>query len=698
MTSQQTTSDTTPVDGRSASVTSHGVRGYLGAGVAVGLIAGAVLGALEPVARLWSVRELMTWRLWAEAVTFSVLTHQVLWAVWCGLVGLVAGLLRGSSPDKEGHPWAAGGAGLVAGLSVVVGMTAAAARGVGLATGLSGSVIALTGAVVLTAGAYFVLAWLGSGRLGRLAGQVAPIKLIVAVAVTAVCAVAQIAWRSRLDTGPALPLSTSTRPSSQPGGEAPHIVLIVCDTLRADRLGCYGYDRPTSPHMDALAEAAVVFTHAVSPGIWTEPAHASLFTGLNRSQHGVGWNRIWLDDRFMTLAEVLGDRGYQTIALSTNPNVSPGTNLTQGFETFLDPARLAYATRGLPYEFLKHVVLAGGPLGSWLGRWFVFEAGGHQTVLLTDEVLAGRSTDRPLLLFINLMETHQPYEPRRAYRRAFLEGDDLSRSFGIDQGLEATELYNLTDLEVFSDVDMAVLSRLYDARVRELDDVVAGLVRVLARRLDLDRTILVVTSDHGESIGEHDLLGHQWSVYDTLARVPLIVRWPERLEPKRVTTWVQTSDLYPTLLGWAGIEPRQVTKLLARPLDASIRGGPLATYRNVVTEYLSPPKWAFEIARRHAPHFNPGSWMVALQAIYDRGNKLILRSDGKSELYDLSADPGEERNLVGKRTRETQQLGRAFKRWRDSFEPFDPNAFTGPAGGRLNAEQRGRLRDLGYVQ
>lgn len=688
------TPDTTPIHHDRP----HAIGRYLAVGIAVGLIAGAVFGAVEPLLRIDAEREWMTGRLWAEALTFSVLTHQALWVVWCGSMSLVVGVLKGKWAGGPGRPWAAASGGLVAGILVILAMTAAAWQGFGFAKGMIGTVIALVFAVALTFPAAGLLAWLGRGRLGRLTERVGPIKATVAGVLTIVCIVAQVAWRSRIDTVSAMPTSTATNPSTRPGTTRPHIVLIVCDTLRADRLGCYGYDRPTSPHLDALAERALVFTHTVSPGIWTQPAHASFFTGLCRSQHGVGWNRIWLDDQFITLAEALSEHGYQTVALSNNPNVSPAQNLTQGFQTFIEPVRLAYATHGLPYLFMKHVVMAGGPLGSWLGRWFVYPPGGPQTVAVTEHVLAQRSDDRPLMLFINLMEPHQPFEPRRAYRQALVDSDELAHSFGIDHGVDAIALYNLTDRKVYSERDMKVLSQLYDARVRELDDVLAALMRVLDRHLDLDRTILVITSDHGESIGEHEVLGHQYCVYDTLARVPLIMRWPERLKPKRVDTWVQTSDLYPTLLTWVGIEPKQVTEVLARPLDESLRGGPMATYRSVVTEYLSPPGWAFTIAQRYVPHFDPAPWMVAYQGFYAGKHKMIVRSDGRNELYDLSSDPGEQRNLIRKRSDELKDLSRLYRRWRKSFKPFDPNTFTGPTGGKLDSDQRSRLRDLGYVQ
>ena len=116
-----------------------------------------------------------------------------------------------------------------------------------------------------------------------------------------------------------------------PAEDAPNVLIVVWDTVRADRLGCYGYELPTTPYLDALAEDSLLFERAVSPGMWTLPSHASLFTGLPVSAHGVSSKHKWLDHRFETLAEVFQSTGYGTYLFSANPHMSRDANLTQGF-------------------------------------------------------------------------------------------------------------------------------------------------------------------------------------------------------------------------------------------------------------------------------------------------------------------------------------------------------------------------------
>jgi len=675
-------------------------RSWALAGPVAGLVGGMMVGLGEPVLRLWSDRGLMTTRLWLEVLSFSLVSHVAVWVTVCTVVCVLGGLIARRRPGVRARiqPGPLACAAFVVGLGVMVSWGHLAGRGVSLARGAVG----LTAAFAVGVGILLPAAWICTRLrptvLGRSAAGVAGIAVWLAAALMIASLGLQWQGRSRVRSAEGFWPPKFARPASRSAGRPPDVVLVVFDTLRADRLGCYGYPRPTSPHIDAFAADAVQFQRSVSPGVWTEPAHASIFTGLYRSQHGVGWNRIWLDDRFVTLAEILRDCGYQTIALSNNPHVSPGTNLTQGFEWYGEPIALSYATRDSVYAFAKYVWAGGGPLGSPLGRWFVADAGGHVTTFLVRERLRRRDRTRPFLLFINYMEPHGPYEPTRAYRRAFVQPEDLARSYQIDQSLEANFLYCLARKSVYSRRDLKILSDLYDGRIRELDDHFADLMHVLGAEVNLDDTLIILTADHGENLGDHELIGHDFCIYDTLVHVPLLIRWPRVLSPQRVDRLVQTSDLFPSVLGWVGAEARQSAKVMARPLGEALQATPQSVYRNAFSEYLYPPRWAFDVVRRRDPTFDPSRWMLAFRAVFDQRWKLIIRSDQRNELYDLSSDPGEEKNLIGTRRRELARLERQLAKWRASFKPFDPNQFTGPSGHRLTDDQVRRLRDLGYVQ
>ncbi len=677
-------------------------QSWLGAAAIVGLVCGMLAGLVEPVHRMWAVRGLMTARLWAEAFSFSVLTHTAAWLAGCGITCLLGRVAAGRSAwwRRRILPGPLALATFLIGLTVVVAWGEAALRAISFTKGLTGVMGSTLAGLALLVPVAWVCTWFRRTWPGRRVAGAARVAVWPAIALVVASGVFQWATRSRVQSPEGFWTSASSQPASRPGGGGPpDVVLIVLDTLRADRLGCYGYGRPTTPHIDAFAADAVQFQRAISPGVWTEPAHASIFTGLFRSQHGVGWNRIWLDDRFITLAEILRDRGYQTIAVSNNPNVSPGTNLTQGFDTFAEPPRLSFTTRCCLYTFIKQVWAREEALGALLGRWFVYDPGGHATTPVIAQHLRRRDPNRPLFLFVNYMEPHLPYEPRRAYRTAFVDAGDLAHSYRVDQNLDTVFQYNLVRKSIYGARDLKILSDLYDARVREMDDHFADLIRVLYAEVDLDDTLVILTSDHGESLGNHELMGHQFCIYNTLIHVPLIIRWPRVLRPQRVDRVVQTSDLFPTVSAWAGAKPSQSAKVLARPLGEALQSTADSVYRTAVAEYLHPPSWAFKIARQHDPTFDHTPWMVAFRTIVDQKWKLIHRSDQRMELYDLSNDPAEEQDRFRSHRTQADRLQRLYRNWRRSFEPFDPNHFTGPpTGHRLTDEQRRQLRDLGYVQ
>ncbi len=678
-------------------------RSWLLAGLCVGLIGGGIAGLSEATVRLWPERELMTFQLWAEVLSFSLITHVAAWTsicTICGAIGRLVALFVTRLPAWV-SPWPLSVAALLVSAGVVAVWFAAALYQIARFRGTLGLMTAAAAWVILLA----PTAWLGT-RIGRTwLGRFAIVGARVAVwpAMVLLIISVGIQWSARGQVQSAegfWPPAKSTFPLNQPVKVSrPNVVLVVFDALRVDRLGCYGYGRKTTPHLDAFAADAALFERAISPGVWTEPSHASIFTGLYRSQHGVGWNRVWLDDRFTTLAEALRDVGYQTIALSNNPHVSPKTNITQGFDRFYEPTALSYATGSSLFLFLRSVWPNGAALGPVLGRWFVRDNGGRATAILAGEHLRRRDRSRPFFLFVNFMESHGPFESKRAYRQVFVKPEDLARSYEIDQSADAIYQHNLLRKPLFSSRDLQIYSDLYDARVRELDDCFADLMRELTAEANLDDTVIILTADHGENLGDHDLIGHNLCIYNTLVHVPLIIRWPRVLRPGRIEGVVQSHDIFPTVSEWAGVAPEQSGKVMARSLSsAQRRASSGRDHRKAYSEYLFPPTPALKMAQECDPTFDPSPWMVAFRAVFDRHYKLILRSDRRNELYDWREDPAEERNLAETRRGEFSRLFRQVEMWRRSFKPFDPNQFTGPAGRRMDKERTQRLRNLGYVQ
>lgn len=677
--------------------------GWFGAWLSVALVGGAVVGLLEPVVQMRSHLAMATGRLWLNAFSISLISHSVV-ALTATAVACIVGALASRLVPRLASVFRPGATALasliVAEAILFVSVYAFYAHDFRLPDGwigVGGLVLVWLAALVPVT---VICARVGSGRIGRALARVRPACTGVAVVLLLGSVGFQLQAKPRMFSAEGFwPPEESPRPTN-PADRPPDIVFIVFDTLRADRLGCYGYDRPTSPHIDAFAADATLFRWAISPGVWTLPAHASMFTGLFPSQHGAdfGRDRLWLDGGFTTLAECLKERGYQTMALSNNPLVSPWTNLTQGFDRFVDPGQLTYAKRNGPRDFVQYVCMNDAPLGPLLGRWFAHDAGGRATTELAESWLGSRDRSRPLLLFVNYMETHRRYDPPEAYRRAFVAPEQFARSYRIDQSDPAVWQYVLARKPIYEPEEIAILSDLYDARVREVDDRFAEMIGLLAEEINLDEAIVILTADHGESLGEHRMLDHQYCVYNTLIHVPLIVRWPKALRHRNLDELVQTSDLFPTILGWLDIEAEQPVEMMSRSLMTALTPAALDASRRVYTQYLNWPTNQLELVQRLNPDFDPSPWKMGYRVIFEKPWKLIYREDVTGELYHFENDPMEKKDLVGPASKTAQRLQGKLTEWSKSFAEYDPNRAVDQPTRQATEELRQRLRNLGYVQ
>jgi arylsulfatase len=286
----------------------------------------------------------------------------------------------------------------------------------------------------------------------------------------------------------------------------PSVVLVTLDTTRVDHLSCYGYERRTTPRLDALAARAVVFERAWSTSSWTLPAHASLFTGVYPSRHGADYDPRGgavlgdvielpvaqlmragkLPDDAVTLAELLAERGYATGAFAAGPWLHRSFGLLQGFAHQDDAV---HTFGGRPAAEITAAAL------SWL---------------------EGLPPGAPYFLFANYFDPHAPYEPVGRYAEFPRAAEPLAYDYeAVMRGTRAL------------DVDArAVLRDRYDAEIRDMDGALGALLHAVQARPGGDRTLIVVTADHGEALGEEGRLGHGFWLSEELTRVPLIVRYP----------------------------------------------------------------------------------------------------------------------------------------------------------------------------
>jgi len=406
----------------------------------------------------------------------------------------------------------------------------------------------------------------------------------------------------------------------------PNVLVLVMDTTRGDRVTVNGYRRPTTPRIQSFAADAVVFRNAWSPAGWTLPAHASLFTGLRPENHGVlRGNRLYLEKNVPTLAERFRDAGYRTSCLTNNDMLSPEFGLLRGFQRvdlrFLDPAR--------PYPWARRT---------------------HEKALgwIDAAVQAGD----PFFVFVNDMEPHFRYRPPVEYGRRFVIPGTPQHVVDQVWDMDAMALYahNLGVSSIHPSL-LRLMSDLYDGEIACLDDTIGDLLEGLRKRGILDRTIVVITSDHGENFGEHGFVDHSFSLHRSIRHIPLLIRYPPGFREGRVVDdVVRLEDVPPTLLELAGIEaPAGLDGAsLLRDLGSRVARATLGP-REALLDRVGP-KLAPD---RQFPHLR-----TRVRAVVDGRYHYLRYSDGREELYDLEADPLETRNLAPDSERHRELLAR----------------------------------------
>jgi len=434
----------------------------------------------------------------------------------------------------------------------------------------------------------------------------------------------------------------------------PNVLWIVWDTVRADRLGVYGYERPTTPFVDQWAKKGRVFEDCISAASWTVPSHASMFTGLLPSEHGAEHESEVLCDDLVTIAELLTDSGYQSFCWTANPHVSGAENATQGFEVEQHPWDAATIERAREIYNSK---LATFPADSEQRRrgereknseWVLKAAGELAQEGLT-QWLGARDKSRPYFAFLNYMEAHRPLIAPREFREKVMTPEQVDASYNseIDWPTTWSYCFGLAEIEP---KDLELLSLSYDASLRELDSLFEQLIGALDAAGELDDTIIVLTADHGEQITEHHMLDHQYSLAQVLVHVPLIVNYPARFAPGRETRPVMSMDLFPTLLELAGVTPPKRGVGHARSLLNPAEHRPRVTqYTKAFAKPLSSAKVAF-------PDRDFSSFERPIVAVIDQPWKLVREVGGATRLYDLSTDPYETADLSGSRPEELKRL------------------------------------------
>jgi arylsulfatase A-like enzyme len=481
-----------------------------------------------------------------------------------------------------------------------------------------------------------------------------------------------------------------------------NVVLVVMDTARASDTS-YVRDNVSESHLKRLASEGSDFVNTFSNSPWTLPSHASMFTGTYTSKHGTHAGHKSYDGQFPTLAELLSENGYQTVSFTNNAWVTDEFGLARGFDeqykiwqyiqTETDFGEITLTNYGtdLVTESVKSLMsgdffanLVNTVYGKFLYRRSDY--GASRTNALIREWLDERDGERPFFMFVNYLEPHLDYQPPKAIAERFLP-EWASFEDAMDVPQEPWE-FVAGNLDL-SDSDFDLLQALYRAEIAYLDNQIGQLRNALEASGEWEETVFVVVGDHGENIGDHGLMDHQYSVHDTLLHVPLIIEGGRFSGGGESNRLVQTLDLFPTVLDIAGVpvpSHSQGVSLQPRSSESS-RDHVFAEYRALLPtiDRLSQ--------QTGAPRDSLEKFDRTLRAIRTREFKLVRDSEGTVELFHVAKDPSERRDVSESNLTELRGLEFELDSWLESFD----HASAGEATD-MSESTKQKLENLGYLQ
>ena len=415
----------------------------------------------------------------------------------------------------------------------------------------------------------------------------------------------------------------------------PNLVVLLLDTVRADRLGCYGWERAHTPNLDRLARRGVLYEDAMSAAPWTLPSHASLFTSSYPSQHAVWLDTDRLSPEFLTVAEHLRAHGYRTAAFTDGGFVRPAFGLAQGFDLF----------RVFAFDLEASIESAR----SWI-----------------------ENTSGPFFVFLQTYEAHSPYDPPQEFREKLVR----PYSGSLPEAVDVTRYdWGGPHARRPSEEDVQYLQDLYDAEIAAVDRAVGELIGFLEDSGRMENTLVLVTSDHGEEFFDHGHSGHGWSLYQEQLHVPLIVYWKGEFEGgTRVAHPVHTIDIAPTLAsaaragrpdGWVG-ERLGFEATPERPL-----------FFPFITRFFERGKKAGALREGD------------LKYVYFPAKDRPGDDTAPQAVFDLARDPGERVNLSEGVPRDwRERMSRLWNQYGPRAESQDST---------MDEDIREELKNLGYI-
>lgn len=461
------------------------------------------------------------------------------------------------------------------------------------------------------------------------------------------------------------------KPVERPNALAKNVLFIVIDSLRADHLGAYGYDKPTSPRLDQFAADNVMFTQAYAAAPWTLPSHASMFTGLYPMTHGAELAKYSLLRGIPTLAEALKSQGYQTGAVICAPFMREGYRLNAGFDIY--DTKLIYSTA--PAVKADKELFRKGK-----GKKLAFD--------VTDMGLEylDKVGDKPFFLFLHYWDVHHPYNPAQKYVDMF----DPGYTGDID-GFDVLEIPEF--VPGMDPADLKHMLALYDGEIRYTDDGLTKLLAEVERRGLLENTLVIITSDHGDEFLEHGGRTHMTQLWQETIHIPLLMHIPGLdVKGRKIDTPVSHVDFFPTildLLGLNGLPKRQH----GLSLNDLIRTGKPLPRRDVLSQTVLGTLKNPRGGKR-------GVWTVAITPELVKFHRLAHVEEGFKKIFEVSDDPLEQNDLSAERKDEFREFMKNYHKYSSRYRNELEAIKKGTAQRQevmMEPAFKKQLRDLGYL-
>lgn len=478
----------------------------------------------------------------------------------------------------------------------------------------------------------------------------------------------------------------------------------MMDTARSTDVNLLEEGSTTMPTLRSLAEEGTLFTKTATNAPWTLPSHGSLFSGRYPSVHGAHARHKHFSYE-PTLSTLLQEAGYHTVGVSNNTWISGEFGFDRGFDEFvstwqlfqdaIDFGDIAQTEMGLLNQLrgtLKK--FRGNPLkniGNLIyGNFFRkrHDDGAQRTnCILSDRISEWGDNSNPFFLFVNYLEPHLEYNPPDEYAERFLPNNvSVQEARAVNQDAWAY----ITGETTMNEWEFEVLRSLYQAELAYLDKRIGELLDYFENAGLLDETVFLITGDHGENIGDHGLMDHQYSLYETLLDVPLVITGPGFDKGRRVDKPAQLLDLFPTILDMA-----DVTFDTDDYFGCSLRDtDQLPDERAIVAEYVGPQPQIETLAERYDCEHDISRYDRRLWALKRGNDKYIRGSDGSERLFNLQRDRDERTDDSTQRPERCQALANEL----DEIMEALPESTHDDGGPSMDATTKQRLEDLGYLQ